>query len=99
MKFAAVAVRTLKSHIRQLHNFMFYKSLLFSKTIVTAFALSLLVIFLGVAGIIEHKSPAEISSLTTLSTSFLSNIKYHALIIIGALCFTFSVWFVGKNSK
>ncbi len=26
MKFAAVAVRTLKSHIRQLHNFMLYKS-------------------------------------------------------------------------
>lgn len=72
---------------------------LFSKTIVISFTLSLLVIFLGVSGIIEHKSPAEISSLTTLSSSFLSNIKYHALIIIGAMCFTFSVWFMGRNSK
>ena len=72
---------------------------LFSKTIVISFALSLLVIFLGVAGIIEHKSPAEISSLTTLSTSFLNDLKYHALIIIGALFFTFSVWFTGQNSK
>lgn len=72
---------------------------LFSKTIATSFTLSLLIIFLGVSGIIEHKSPEEISSLTTLSTSFFSNLKYHALIIIGALCFTFSVWFMGKNSK
>ena len=80
-------------------NILNIRSLFFSKTIITAFALSLLVIFLGVAGIIEHKSPAEISTLTTLSSSFLNNLTYHALIIIGALCFTFSVWLTGRNSE
>ena len=60
--------------------------------------LSLLVIFFGVSGIIEHKSPEDLASLSILSSSFIHYFEYHALIIVGALSLTFSMYFLGKKS-
>jgi len=61
--------------------------------------LSLFVIFYGVSGIIEHKSPENLASIVTLSYSFINYIEYHALIFFGALCFTFSASFIRKNFR
>ncbi|MCW8929584.1 MAG: hypothetical protein OQL19_05020 [Gammaproteobacteria bacterium] len=58
--------------------------------------LSVLVIFLGVSGIIEHKSPENLATLSTLSSGFFTYFEYHLLIISGALSLTFSMWFM-KN--
>ncbi len=69
----------------------------FTKMIYSIPVLSLLFIFCGVSGIIEHKSPENIASLTTLSTGFITYFEYHALIIIGALCFTLAIWPMEKH--
>jgi len=59
--------------------------------------LSFITMIVGVSGIIEHKSPENISSLSLLSSGFITYFKYHALIILGASSLTLSVWFmVGK---
>lgn len=63
----------------------------------TVFVLSLFMMLTGVSGIIEHKSPENMSSLLTLSTGFIAYFKYHALIILGGLCLTLSVWLIRKN--
>lgn len=60
-------------------------------------ALSFLVIFFGVSGIIEHKSPENLESIASLSFGFINYIEYHALIIFGALCFTFSACCMRKR--
>lgn len=83
---------------KQLHDIMNIGHETFSKIVYTIlFTLSLFVIFFGISGIIEHKSPENLASLTTLSSGFITYFEYHALIIFGALCFTFSMWFMRKN--
>lgn len=70
----------------------------FSNVIGAIFSiLSLFMIYIGVSGIIEYKSPEYLASLATLSSGFMMYFEHHALIIFGALGFTFSVWFAGKN--
>ena len=81
------------------HNIMNISHESFSRIIYTILALSLFVIFFGVSGIIEHKSPDNLASLTTLSSAFITYFKYHILIICGALCFTFAVWFMRNDSQ
>lgn len=72
----------------------------FSKIIYTLlFVLSVFMIFLGVSGIIEHKSPTSLASMATLSSDFFVHIKYHVLIISGALCFTFTACFIRNDSQ
>ena len=65
----------------------------------TFFVLSLFMMSIGVSGIIEHKSPENLSSLLTLSTGFIAYFKYHALIILGGLCLTISVYFIRENPQ
>ena len=65
----------------------------------TFFVLSLFMMSIGVSGIIEHKSPENLSSLLTLSTGFIAYFKYHVLIILGGLCLTISVYFIRKNPQ
>jgi len=65
----------------------------------TFFVLSLFMMSIGVSGIIEHKSPENLSSLLTLSTGFIAYFKYHTLIILGGLCLTISVYFIRKNPQ
>ncbi|MCU7938315.1 MAG: hypothetical protein KZQ64_08710 [gamma proteobacterium symbiont of Bathyaustriella thionipta] len=68
---------------------------LFSKAVYRIiFTLSLFMLFTGVYGIIEHKSPDNLSSLMILGSGFITYFEYHALIIFGALCFTFSICFM-----
>lgn len=69
----------------------------FLKIIYPIIALSLFIIFFGVSGIIEHKSPDNLASLATLGSGFITYFEYHVLIICGALSVTFAVWFVRKN--
>ena len=84
---------------KQAHEFMNINFEPFLKTIYSiVFALSLFVIFYGVSGIIEHKSPENLASLATLSSGFITYFKYHILIISGALFLTFSVRLLRKNS-
>jgi len=64
------------------------------KIVITLLGMSLLVLFFGVTGIIENKSPENLASLNSLSTSFITYFEYHALIITGALGFTLAVWFM-----
>ena len=83
---------------KQFHDISNFVHGFFSKTVYTMFfALSLLVIFFGVSGIIEHKSPENLASLASLGSGFITHFEYHALIIFGALCFTFSIWFMRKD--
>ncbi|MBF0263741.1 MAG: hypothetical protein HQL46_00585 [Gammaproteobacteria bacterium] len=51
---------------------------------------SALIMFMGIAGIIEHKSPEDLASLTILSQSFINSIEFHFLIFAGALGVTIS---------
>ena len=82
---------------KQAHEFMNINFEPFLKTVYSIlFTLSLFVIFYGVSGIIEHKSPEDLASLATLSSGFITHFKYHALIISGALCLTFSVGLLRK---
>ncbi|GEM_PF-3421834 len=53
---------------------------------------SLLILFFGILGIIEHKSPDYLKSLATLGISFFVYIEYHVMIIIGTLGITLSAW-------
>ncbi len=71
----------------------------FTKLIYACFALSVLVIFLGVAGIIEHKSPQNMENVVTLSAGFITHFEYHLLILLGALIFTFAAWLKNDASK
>lgn len=83
---------------KQHNNFMgiSHESLL--KAVYTIiFSLSAFVIFFGVSGIIEHKSPENLGSITALGSGFFVYFKYHALILFGALCFTISMWFMRKK--
>lgn len=63
------------------------------------FILSVSMIFIGVSGIIEFKSPDSLGSLAMLSSAFFNHFEYHVLIILGALIFTLSVWFIRKNPQ
>ena len=47
--------------------------------------LSIIMLTIGTIGIIAHKSPENLSSLATLSASFILYIEYHLFIIAGAL--------------
>ncbi len=53
---------------------------------------SIVSLFFGILGIIEHKSPNNLESLTTLGISFFVYIEYHAMIILGTLGITLSAW-------
>lgn len=58
---------------------------------------SLLSLFFGVAGIVEHKSPASMANMGTLANGFFSLFEYHLLIMTGALGSTFSVWLMDRH--
>jgi len=70
---------------------------LWQKAIVALLGMSLLIMFMGVSGIVEHKSPVYMETVGTLATSVLAYYEYHALIIAGALGFTFSVWLIDHH--
>lgn len=54
----------------------------------TILVLSIIMLFVGIIGIITNKSPENLASLATLSSSFIIYIEYHLLIIAGALGIT-----------
>ena len=59
---------------------------------------SLVLLYSGVSGIIENKSPENLSSVWITMSGFFVHIKYHLLILSGALALTFSIWlFTNKN--
>ena len=60
---------------------------------------SLLLLYIGVTGIIENKSPENLSSVGVVMAGFFTYIKYHVLIMAGALTFTFSIWLFSNKSK
>ncbi|MDX2507882.1 MAG: hypothetical protein QNL62_25880 [Gammaproteobacteria bacterium] len=53
---------------------------------------SVLSLFFGILGIVEHKSPHNLESLSTLGISFITYLEYHAMILLGTLGITLSVW-------
>ena len=59
---------------------------------VVLFFLSVLIVAGGVLGLIEHKSPQSLASLSTLSLSLIIYFEYHAMIILGALGISYSAW-------
>jgi len=59
---------------------------------------SLVLLYVGVTGIIENKSPENLSSVWVTMVGFFTYIQYHLLILAGALVFTFGIWlFTNKN--
>ena len=60
---------------------------------------SLLLLYIGVTGIIENKSPENLSSVGVIMAGFFTYFKYHVLILAGALALTFSVWLFSNKSK
>jgi hypothetical protein len=65
---------------------------LWLKVVPALFILSIIILTFGILGLIEHKSPTNLASLNTLSSSFITHFEYHIMIIIGALIFTLSIW-------
>ena len=60
--------------------------------------ISLVLLYAGVTGIIENKSPENLSSVWVTMVGFFAYIQYHLLILAGALAFTFGIWlFTNKN--
>jgi len=55
------------------------------------FIISALLVFFGVNGIIENKSPENLASLSILGNSFIENFEYHVLIFAGAFGVTNSM--------
>ena len=74
-------------HHQHKHNDSFWPTIIF-----VVLGMSLLMLFLGVAGIVEHKTPESMANITTLTSSFFYYFEYHILIISGALGFTFAAW-------
>ena len=66
-------------------------------TILLLYGISVFIIFMGVWGIIEYKSPVNLSTFPSLLEAFFANIQYHLLIIFGALIFTLSTWLASNN--
>jgi len=62
------------------------------KVVPALFMLSFIILTFGILGLIENKSPTNLASLNTLSSSFITYFEYHIMIVIGALIFTLSVW-------
>jgi len=62
------------------------------KSVPALFMLSIIILTLGILGLIENKSPTNLASLNTLSSSFITYFEYHIMVIIGALIFTLRVW-------
>lgn len=59
---------------------------------------SLVLLYTGVSGIIENKSPENLSSVWITMVGFFNYIQYHLLILAGALALTFVIWlFTNKN--
>ena len=61
------------------------------------FISSIIVLFIGIFGLIEHKSPHNLASISTLGLSFFIYIEYHIMIILGALGSVLSTWTI-QNS-
>ena len=60
--------------------------------------ISLTLLYVGVTGIIENKSPENISSVSVTMIGFFNFIQYHLLILAGALGCTYGIWlFTNKN--
>lgn len=55
---------------------------------------SLIILLIGVFGLIEHKSPENLGSMSTLGLSFLIYIEYHLMIILGAFGSVFATWYL-----
>lgn len=60
---------------------------------------SLVLLHSGVAGIIENKSPENLSSVWITLVGFFTYIQYHLLILVGALAFTFGIWLFSNKNK
>lgn len=60
---------------------------------------SLVLLYAGVSGIIENKSPANLSSMWITMVGFFNYIQYHLMILAGALAFTFGIWLFTKRNK
>lgn len=60
---------------------------------------SLVLLYAGVTGIIENKSPENLSSVWSTMVGFFSYFQYHMLILSGALAFTFGTWLFINNNK
>lgn len=61
--------------------------------------ISLVLLYTGVTGIIENKSPENLSSVWTTMAGFFTYFQYHLLILFGALTFTFGTWLFTNNNK
>lgn len=60
---------------------------------------SLVLLYAGVAGIIENKSPESLASVWATMVGFFTYIQYHLLILAGALAFTFGIWLFSNKNK
>lgn len=60
---------------------------------------SLMLLYVGIAGIIENKSPENLSSVWSTMVGFFTYFQYHLLILSGALTFTFGIWLFTNNFK
>ena len=61
--------------------------------------ISLVLLYAGVTGIIENKSPENLSSVWVTMVGFFTFIQYHLLILAGALAFTFGTWLFTNRNK
>ena len=61
--------------------------------------ISLVLLYAGVSGIIENKSPENLSSVLITMTGFFVYIQYHLLILTGALALTFGIWLFSNKEK
>ena len=61
--------------------------------------ISLILLYAGVTGIIENKSPENLSSVWITMVGFFTYIQYHLLILAGALSFTFVIWLFTQKDK
>jgi len=82
--------------LRKMNNLKDSNYTLFLTTVYIGFVLSFMLVVFGVSGIIEFKSPENLSTITTLAEGFVYHFEYHILIIAGALCFTYFLWLFSK---
>jgi len=81
------------------HNQKSPNNALLSAFIPVLSVISLMVLFFGISGIVENKSPVNMASVSTLGLSFVTYFEYHILIIMGALGFTSSLWYLGRDRR
>ena len=60
--------------------------------------ISIFILFFGVFGIVENKTPRNLESISTLGISFITYIEYNMMIFMGALGITLAAWFT-QNRK